>query len=95
MEIIRPETVDMVNTWRKTYGDAKDVIVNIKAMGSPAWRLWLFGLVTIPLGLRLWHGLGKHFGLGTSDGRVQAGAAYATSGLLLLTVLLEIALSGR
>jgi hypothetical protein len=29
--------------------------------GTPIWTLWLFGAVTIPLGLRLWHGQGRHF----------------------------------
>ena len=32
--------------------------------GTPMWMLWLFGAVTIPLGLWLWHGQGEHFGLG-------------------------------
>ncbi len=34
--------------------------------GSPIWLLWLFGAVTILLGLWLWHGLGRLFKL---DGR--------------------------
>ena len=32
--------------------------------GSAMWQLWLFGLVTVPMGFRLWHGLGPQFGLG-------------------------------
>ena len=35
--------------------------------GSPIWALWLFGAVAIPLGLWLWHGEGRRFGLGGSD----------------------------
>lgn len=31
--------------------------------GSSLWQLWLFGLVTVPVGFRLWHGLGPQFGL--------------------------------
>lgn len=31
--------------------------------GSSMWHLWLFGLVTVPAGFRLWHGLGPQFGL--------------------------------
>ena len=31
--------------------------------GSAMWQLWLFGLVTVPVGFRLWHGLGPQFGL--------------------------------
>jgi hypothetical protein len=31
--------------------------------GSSPWQLWLFGLLTAPWGLCLWHGQGRHFGL--------------------------------
>ncbi|MDB5340895.1 MAG: hypothetical protein JWN70_6514 [Planctomycetaceae bacterium] len=31
--------------------------------GSAMWQLWLFGIVTVPTGFRLWHGLGKEFSL--------------------------------
>jgi len=30
--------------------------------GSQLWQLWLFGLLTAPLGLFLWHKQGPHFG---------------------------------
>jgi hypothetical protein len=45
--------------------------------GAAAWQLWLFGLVTFPMGLALWHSLGPHFGLGPARGRVDPGAAYS------------------
>lgn len=32
--------------------------------GSSRWQLWLFGAIVAPLGLLLWHGQGRHFGLG-------------------------------
>jgi hypothetical protein len=32
--------------------------------GTPIWLLWLFGIITIPLGFLLWHRQGIHFGLG-------------------------------
>ena len=32
--------------------------------GSPPWMLWLFGAVTVPTGLWLWHRQGPHFGWG-------------------------------
>ena len=32
--------------------------------GSAMWQLWLFGIVTVPAGFYLWHGLGPQFGLG-------------------------------
>jgi hypothetical protein len=34
--------------------------------GSTPWQLWLFGLVTVPAGFALWHGLGRHFGFARS-----------------------------
>jgi hypothetical protein len=60
--------------------------------GSPMWCLWLFGVGAIPLGFYLWNGLGTHFGLGQSAGKVDHRAAYISSALLILTVILELAL---
>ena len=31
---IRPETKKMVDTWLKTYGDAKDVILGVESAGN-------------------------------------------------------------
>jgi hypothetical protein len=39
--------------------------------GSPRWQLWLFGVVTAPVGLWLWHRQGRHFGLRTAAGEVD------------------------
>jgi hypothetical protein len=39
--------------------------------GSHAWQLWFFGAVTAPVGLWLWHGQGRHFGLGVAKGEVD------------------------
>lgn len=44
--------------------------------GSQAWQLWLFGLLTIPAGMWLWYGQGKHFGLGDAKGAVNPRIAY-------------------
>ena len=55
-------------------GDAGDMLRH----GSPMWLLWLFGAVTLPLGLYLWNGLGPHFGLGAAAGKVDHRAAYAS-----------------
>ncbi|MBX3438686.1 MAG: M50 family metallopeptidase [Planctomycetaceae bacterium] len=41
-------------------GDAGDLL----RWGAPLWSLWVFGALTMPLGLFLWHGLGRHFGIG-------------------------------
>ena len=72
-------------------GDAGDMLRH----GSPTWSLWLFGVVTLPLGLYLWNGLGPHFGLGAAAGKVDRRAAYASCGMLLLTIVAELALSSN
>ncbi len=59
--------------------------------GSAIWQLWLFGLVTTPLGFWLWHRQGPYFGLGCANGKVRHGAALASLiafGLLLTLGLL-------
>jgi len=70
-------------------GDAGDMVRH----GSPIWCLWLFGAAAFPLGLYLWNRLGPHFGLGSAAGAVEHRAAYISCGLLLLTIILEVALS--
>jgi hypothetical protein len=70
-------------------GDAGDMLKH----GSPIWMLWLFGLVSFPLGLYLWHGLGPHFGLGLSKSQVDPRAAYVCLVLLLLMLFLELTFS--
>ena len=47
--------------------------------GSPLWLLVLFGAVTFPLGLYLWHRQGQHFGLGVAKGSVNTSAALVSS----------------
>jgi hypothetical protein len=71
-------------------GDAGDMLRH----GSPMWVLWLFGAAAMPTGLYLWNGLGVHFGLGAAAGKVDPRAAYTSSALLLLTVVLELTFSG-
>ena len=70
-------------------GDAGDLLSH----GSPAWTLWLFGVVTIPYGFWLWNRLGPTFGLGTAKGEVNRRLAYLSAGLLALTVLVELCFS--
>jgi hypothetical protein len=59
--------------------------------GSRPWQLWLFGALTMPAGLWLWHGQGPHFGLGEARGKVSPKAAYAAlaacAALLALAVV--------
>jgi len=38
----------------------------------------LFGAVSAPVGLWLWHGQGPHFGLGPAKGHVNPGVAYGS-----------------
>ena len=65
-------------------GDAGDLLRH----GSPAWQLWLFGALCVPAGLLLWHGLGRHFGLGEPHGCVSIPTAYGC----LLAAIVMIAL---
>lgn len=67
-------------------GDAGDIIRH----GSPLVLLWLFGVITIPLGLWLWYGLGPQFGIG---GEVDRGVTHAVVAILLTSVILEVLLS--
>ena len=68
-------------------GDAGEMLRH----GSPIWVLWMFGVLTIPVGFLCWHRLGPHFGLGQSHGQVSARAAYVS--LTMLTVVLMLAFS--
>jgi hypothetical protein len=70
-------------------GDAGDLL----RYGTPTWLLWLFGVITIPIGLRLWDDLGPHFGLGSSAGHVDRAAAYVMLAGLILLIVVEVAFS--
>jgi hypothetical protein len=63
--------------------------------GSAVWQLWLFGAVTVPAGLWLWHRLGPHFGLGTARRRVSAGVACASLVVCLGLLALAFAVGGE
>jgi hypothetical protein len=45
--------------------------------GSAIWQLWLFGAVTVPIGLCLWNRQARHFGLGSAPRQVSATVAYS------------------
>jgi len=72
-------------------GDAGDMLRG----GSPAWPLWLFGLAAVPIGLMLWNGLGRYFGLGKAPEKVDRRDACAAACLLAVVLLAEFALSSR
>ena len=63
--------------------------------GSPIWSLWLFGAVTMPIGLWLWHRQGEHFGLGAAKGQVSRGAAYRCLAASILLVVIALTLGGE
>jgi hypothetical protein len=58
--------------------------------GSPKWVLVLFGAMTFPLGLYLWHRQGHHFGLGSAKGKVDTRAAVISTGLFLALTGAEV-----
>ncbi|MGE0606499.1 MAG: M50 family metallopeptidase [Pirellulales bacterium] len=62
--------------------------------GSPIWRLWLFGGITIPLGFWLWHRQGAGFGFGSANGEVNLRVAYITFATALLLIVLGLAVGG-
>ena len=54
-------------------------------LGVPAAVLAIVGVIAVAGGLWLWHGQGRHFGLGEAQGKVEGSAV--VSSLLLLAVL--------
>ena len=48
-------------------GDCSDLLRH----GSRIWHLWLFGALTAPLGLFLWHKMGPHFRVGPSNKKID------------------------
>jgi Peptidase M50B-like len=67
-------------------GDCREMLLH----GSQLWQLWLFGLVTAPLGVFLWHGLGNPFGLRSSPRSVSRSTAYIALGALIVLVILGL-----
>lgn len=66
-------------------GDAHTLLV----LGAPVWQPALFGLVTVPAGLYLWHGQGKHF----RRENVRPVGAVIVSVLLVAAVAVEMLVS--
>ena len=67
-------------------GDCGDLLRH----GAPIWTLWLFGLVAFPLGLVLWHGQGRDFGLGPEANNVRPAVVYGVAALAVVTVAVEL-----
>jgi hypothetical protein len=68
-------------------GDARELLRN----GAAAWQLGLYGLLTVPAGLYLWHGQGKYFG----RDNVRPRTAIVVMALLVATVIVELLLSAE
>jgi Peptidase M50B-like len=63
--------------------------------GAAAWQLWLFGVLAVPLGLWLWHGQGKYFGVGKNAEKTHPTAAYGVFVLLAFTLAAELILAKK
>jgi hypothetical protein len=59
--------------------------------GGARWQLVAFGLPVMALGLYLWSGLGRHFGLGSS-GEVDRKATAVVTAAFLLILAAEVLL---
>jgi hypothetical protein len=70
-------------------GDPADIL----RLHVPIWPLLSFGLLTLPAGFALWHGLGTQFGLGPAAQPVSRRHAIACTALLFAIVAVE-ALTG-
>ena len=63
--------------------------------GSEPWQLWLFGVVTAPFGLWLWHRQGPYFGLGIAGGKVNRKVAIGVLGVCLVLLALGFGVGGE
>lgn len=75
----------------KNMGDAGDLLRH----GSPIYLLWMFGAITIPVGLWIWNGLGQHFGFGPNSSTLDPIVYVTVTALLPIVVMLELILSSR
>lgn len=62
--------------------------------GSEPWHLWLFGAITAPAGLVLWHREGPRFGLASADWQTSRGIVYGTLLICLTLLVLGFAVGG-
>lgn len=71
-------------------GDCRDMLQH----GAELWHLWVFGILTTPLGLWLWHGQGRYFGLGSAAERVSPRTALCTAVICITLVTLGLMING-
>jgi hypothetical protein len=62
--------------------------------GSSLWQLWLFGMVTIPLGFWFWHGQARHFGLGEKRNMIDARTVGITTAIAVALIVLGLITGG-
>jgi hypothetical protein len=70
-------------------GDCGDLLRH----GGSLWQLWLFGALTAPAGLALWHSQGRHFGLGPHAETVRRSTAFAVLAVCLALLILFTAVA--
>lgn len=64
--------------------------------GSKSWQLWLFGFVTVPAGIYLWHRQGSYFGFGSAANRiVRRDVTYVTATACIVLVILAFVVGGN
>lgn len=77
-----------------SFGQIGDCGVMLQ-QGSPAWQLWLFGLLTVPAGLGMWHGQGRHFGFGGANGKVERQGVLLSVLAFVIFTLVAFAIGGE
>ncbi len=63
--------------------------------GSPAWTLYLFGAITIPMGFAIWHRLGSIRQFLAHPSMIPTTVIYTLVGVLVALVALELMISPR
>jgi hypothetical protein len=63
--------------------------------GAAVWQLWLFGALSVPLGLRVWHRLGADFGFGSEGKPIRPAVAYGSLIACGLLIVLGLWVDGR
>ena len=77
--------------WIDQVGDCGEMI----RTGTPIWAMLLFGAVTIPIGLLLWHRLGPIKQFIARPSMITRRMACIAAAILAVVVVIEFALSPR
>lgn len=72
-------------------GDCREMLKH----GSETWQLWLFGLLTAPIGFWLWHGQGSHFGFGHTPREIAPKVIYGMLATCLALAVLGFVVGGH